>query len=351
MSRDINRVSEGIDPAVNEMLGSCDVWDMTLPWIPMYWDMEVLARYKRSGYTFVSATLQDWPPTFTGTQQCIKRFKDFAEAESDWLVFGSSITEIDRGRAQGKLVVGLNSQETRLIEEDVSKIEELFKIGVRHMLLAYNVRNLVADGCAEVADAGLSNFGRQVVKEMARVGMVVDCSHTGCRSSLEAIDLSERPVIFSHSNPAALCAHIRNITDEQIRACAARGGVIGVVGVGAFLGDVLARTETMFRHIDYIATLVGPEHVGLGTDYVGIFPAQSYPAAWQAIEAQGKSWPDPSNAWRDPTGTQIPFAESSCFRPEQLSELIEMMLRHGYSRDVIRGILGGNFRRVYVAAV
>ena len=217
------------------------------------------------------------------------------------------------------------------------------------MLLAYNVRNLVADGCAETADAGLSNLGRQVVREMNRVGMIVDCSHTGRRSSLQAIDLSERPVIFSHSNAHALGPHIRNIRDEQIRACAARGGVIGVVGVGAFLGDAEAQTESVFRQIDYIANLVGPEHVGLGTDYVKIFPARNHASVWESVSPEA-SWPNATNAWPDPTGTQIKVEDGRCFAPEQLRELIGMMLMHGYSRDVVRGVLGGNFRRVYATA-
>jgi membrane dipeptidase len=339
------------NPVVTETLASCDVWDMTLPWIPVYWDMEILARYKRAGYTFVSLTLQDWPPTFDGMQLCIERFKKMAQPASDWLVFGSSLAEIDRGRREGKLVLGLNSQETRPIEEDLSRIEALHALGVRHMLLAYNVRNLVADGCAEVADAGLSNFGRQVVREMNRVGMILDCTHTGRRSSLEAIELCERPPIFSHSNAYSVCAHIRNIRDEQIRACAARGGVIGVVGVGAFLGDVEARSESLFRHIDYIASLVGPQHVGLGTDYVDIFPIKEHAPRWEEhTHGNDKTWPDPANGWPDPTGTQIPLGDSRCFRPEQLAELVEIMIDHGYPTDAIRGILGSNFRRVYATA-
>ena len=98
------------------------------------------------------------------------------------------------------------------------------------------------------------------------MGMIVDCSHTGRRSSLEAIERSALPVIFSHSNAHAVCAHIRNIHDEQIRACAAGGGVVGIVGIGAFLGDAHAKSETMFRHLDHVASLVGPEHVGGGID-------------------------------------------------------------------------------------
>lgn len=337
---------------VAEILAASDVWDMTLPWLPVYWDLEILARYKRAGFTFVSLTLQDWPPTFDGTRQCIERFKEIAAEHADWLTFGSSLAEIDRARSEGRLALGLNSQETRPIGEDLSRIEALYEVGVRHMLLAYNVRNLVADGCAEIADAGLSNFGRQLVREMNRVGMIVDCAHTGRRSSLEAIELSERPVIFSHSNVYSICPHIRNVQDDQIRACAGGDGVIGIVGIGAFLGDVQARTEIFFRHIDYVAALVGPEHVGLGTDFVNVFPVKDHLHTWETFDTtHTKSWPDPAHAWPNPSSALIPVEDSYCFRPEQLVELVAIMLAHGYSAEAIRGILGGNFRRVYESAL
>ena len=323
------------------------VWEMTLPWLPIYWDMDVLARYKRAGFTFVSLTLQDWPPTFEGMKRCIARFQALAESEAAWLTFGKSLEDIDRGRRAGKLVLGLNSQETRIIEDDLSRIAALRELGVRHMLLAYNVRNVVADGCAEVADAGLSNFGRQVIREMNRVGVIVDCSHTGRRSSLEAMEISERPVIFSHSNVHSICPHIRNIHDDQIRACAAGGGVVGVVGVGAFLGSVAPSSDDLFRHIDYISSLVGPDHVGLGTDYVSILPIKEHAAVWEARASELHAWPDPANAWRDPSGTQIPFEETRCVPPEAMVSLVETMLIHGYSESVVQGILGANFRRVY----
>lgn len=328
-----------------------NVWDMTVPWLPVYWDIDVLARYKRAGFTFVSATLQDWPPTFQGMRRCVERFREIAKAEAAWLTFGTSLDDIDRGRREGKLVLGLNSQETRIIEDDLSRVAALHELGVRHMLLAYNVRNLVADGCAEAADAGLSNFGRRLVREMNRVGIIVDCSHTGRRSSLEAIEISERPVIFSHSNAYSVCAHIRNIHDDQIRACADRGGVIGVVGVGAFLGSVTPRPDDLFRHVDYVSSLVGPQHVGLGTDYVSILPVQEHAAAWAARACDLRTWPAPIDAWRDPTGTQIPFEETHCLPPEGLLALVGIMLNHGYSESVIQGILGANFRRVYATPI
>jgi len=348
----MNPETSQVDPAIAGIIDGADVWDMTLPWLPIYWDMNVLASYRAAGYTFVSATLQDWPPTLAGTERCITRFKAAAAPASDWLMFGSSLEQIDAGRRQGKLVVGLNSQETRLIGEDLSHIEGLYALGVRHMLLAYNVRNLVADGCAESANAGLSNFGRQVIREMNRVGMIVDCAHTGRQSSLEAIELSTAPVIFSHANPHTLCDHIRNLHDDQIRACAKRGGVIGVVGVGAYLGDEQARTETVFKHIDYLCQTVGPQAVGLGTDYVKILPASRYEREWAAAanDADTRSWPEAGNAWPDPPGKQLAVESTRCFAPSQLPELVSMMHARGYSKTNIRDILGGNFRRVYTVA-
>jgi membrane dipeptidase len=310
---------------------------MTLPWLPEQQEMDTLRRFRQAGFTFVSASTQDFPATFDGVRHSVQRFRAAAMAEADWLSFGSSLAEIDHGRKAGKLVVGLNVQDTLQLGTDLSLVGALYDLGVRHMLLAYNTRNLVADGCAEVADAGLSNFGREVVREMNRVGMIVDCSHTGRRSSLEAIELSDLPPVFSHSGAYGICRHIRNIHDDQIRACAARGGVIGVVGIGAFMGDAEARTESLFRHIDYIVTLVGPEYVGLGTDFV-----KDMQGIWEGMrDQQDRMWPDP-------TGTQL--YEGGCFQPEQLQHLVSLMLEHGYSPEAIRHILGANFRRVYGAA-
>jgi membrane dipeptidase len=319
-----------------ELLSSTEAWDLTLPWLPVYWDIDILRRYHAAGYTFASATLQDWPPTWEGTQRDIATFKAKARPHADWLTFGHTLEEIDRGRAEGKLVLGINSQETSILGRDLSRVQGLYDLGVRHMLLAYNVRNLVADGCAESADAGLSNWGRVVVREMNRVGIILDGTHTGRRSTLEAIELWDGPMIFSHVGAYAVEAHIRNVHDDQIRACAETGGVIGIVGIGSFLGDAEARSETMFRHIDHVAQLVGPEHVGIGTDYV-----QHMEYVWDVVRQQKDV------DWPDPTGTQL--YEGTCVQPEQLVEVVQLMLDHGYSEDVVRGILAGNFRRVYAA--
>ena len=175
---------------------------------------------------------------------------------------------------------------------------------------------------------GLTSFGRDVVREMNRVGMVVDVSHMGYRDTMEAFDVSTAPVIFSHSNPNGLRQHARNISDEQIRACAQTGGVIGINGIGDFLGGT--SSELIVQTIEYVMNLAGPEHVGLGLDYV---------VDKQELIEYVETYPDifPPEKMQD----YLSFVE-----PEQFPEFTELLYQKGYSEPVIRGILGENFLRI-----
>jgi membrane dipeptidase len=130
----------------------------------------------------------------------------------------------------------------------------------------YNRNNQFGGGCLD-GDEGLTSLGNALVRQMNSAGMTICCSHVGERTSLEIMEASERPVIFSHSNAAALHRHPRNISDTQIRACAETGGVVGINGVGIFLGNNETRPSTVARHICYVADRVGIEHVGIGLDY------------------------------------------------------------------------------------
>ena len=145
------------------------------------------------------------------------------------------------------------------------------------------------------------------------------------------MDYARNPVIFSHSNPRALKDHPRNITDEAIKACARTGGVVGINGIGDFLGKNDDRTETFVRHVDYVAQLVGPEHVGIGIDYV---------FDMQELDDYLKANPDvfpPQDGWEE--GVKI-------VRPEQIPEIAEALLKLGYSMDDLRLIMGGNHLRI-----
>jgi membrane dipeptidase len=181
----------------------------------------------------------------------------------------------------------------------------------------------------------LSRYGLRVIREMNRVGTMVDVSHTGIRSSLEAIDASAKPVIMSHSNVRNLADHPRNICDEQIKAIAAKNGVIGIAGISAMTSsndapDAVSPQE-IFRHIDYIAQLVGPAHVGFGLDYI---PNTQGLIAW--IKSRPETFP------ADQHRKQMLSAG-----PQVIEPTVNLMLQSGYSEADARNISGGNWLRVF----
>lgn len=310
------------------------VWDDLLPWGNAMNGPDIdkiLPRFHTAGVDFVSLTV-DAGPGVEPTMLEIGRAKRQIRERSVYLACVKSIADIHQARAAGKLAVGFNLQETLPFGTNLDNVQLFYEVGVRQAVLAYNNRNFVGDGCAEPDDAGLSLFGRALVKEMNRVGMFVDGSHTGYRTSMEAMDICESPFVFSHSNPFAIRPHYRSIKDDQIKACAATGGVIGINGVGYWVGDVDASTAAIFRCLDYTVELVGAEHVGLGFDYV--YDLENL-IKW--ARANPLMWPPYQGEW---------MVKHNYAGPEQMVELVQLMLDHGYPDQSIVGILGRNFERL-----
>jgi membrane dipeptidase len=318
-------------PHAAELIRAGVTGDMILPWSEYgrpELRRETLPRYAKSGFSLVSLSLTsdaEGPERLLHLLGRVRR----EIRHDDRLRLISTVADIRKSHQDGRLAVSLNLQGTNNLGGDLNLVQLYYDLGVRQMVLVYNHKNMVGDGCHERTDGGLSRFGIDLIHEMNAVGMLVDCSHTGYRTSMEAIEHSTAPVIFSHSNPKALWTHDRNIRDDQAKACAARGGWIGAVGVGIFMGENDASTETYFRQIDYWVTLVGPEHVGLGTDYV---------YDWEDMQRYMRSVKSPPQGRYDEMTAYV--------QPEQLVELVERMIRAGYSDSVIRGILGDNYLRV-----
>ncbi len=149
-----------------------------------------------------------------------------------------------RAKREGKLAVSFDLEGSAMLEDDLAMVQLYRDLGVRQIHLAYNRDNSIAGGC-HGSDAPLTALGREVVDEINRVGLIMDCSHSGYRTSLEIMERSRRPVVFSHSNVKALKNHARNVTDDQIDACAKTGGVVAISGIGIFLGADDISTETL----------------------------------------------------------------------------------------------------------
>ncbi|BBK42262.1 membrane dipeptidase [Allostella vacuolata] len=315
-----------------ELHRQATICDLTLPWGPGYANQDrILQRFRASGIDFVSLTLGLDRMSLEQTIRHIAAERArFAGLAGDGYVMVETVDDILAAKRDGKLAVGFHFQGSNPLAGDPKMVALYYRLGIRHMLLAYNQRNMAADGCHEDSDCGLSRFGKTLVREMNRVGMIVDCTHTGYRSTMDLIELSADPVMFSHSNAHALVGHDRNIRDDQIRACAARGGLIGINGIGHFLSDEMQATPAaMFRHIDYMVQMVGWQHVCLGVDHV-----------YYADQMAERRAANPDTFPRGyPTGSK----PASYIQPEDVVQVTAAMLDHGYDEAAVRGILGQNF--------
>lgn len=223
--------------------------------------------------------------------------------------------DIDAAATQGKIGVLLSIEDGAALEGSLSALKAFYRLGVRALGLTWNGRNELGEGvgAAQGAGGGLTAFGREVVREMNRLGMVVDVSHLSDAGFWDVLDVSEAPVIASHSNARAVCDHPRNLTDAQIRALAQAGGVMGINFCPPFLHrSGSASVDDIVRHVDHIVDLVGPGHVGLGSDFDGI------------------------------SSTPVGAEDASRF-----PAVTEALAARGYADDAIRAFLGGNFLRVF----
>ena len=255
--------------------------------------------------------------------------------------------DIGRAKTGRKLGLIFHFQGADPVENDLNLVEAYHALGVRMVQLTYNVRNRVGDGCEEKSDAGLSAFGVDLVKRLNENRIVVDCSHTGYRTTMDALEVSSAPTVFSHANACALHPSPRNIRKDQIKAAAATGGLIGVNGFPAFLGESTQPTmERFIEHLDYMVELVGIDHVALGIDYYeGMHTVASAEEAASFFKQQlaQRRW---SEASYPPPPHHYPKGMAT---PKELPNLTARLLDRGYKPDDVRKVIGGNWMRVFRA--
>ena len=336
-ARAIRLVSESI---VVDMLSPLSLGPNEPKWMkdPDSFTGADLQRFKDSGITaFHIARGSGGPDVYERTMLFLGGFNGFVAARSDAFARIDSVDDFARAKSAGKIgiLLGLqNSEHFRTIAD----VETFHAIGQRVSQLTYNARNMIGNGSTERRDEGLSDYGVSIVAKMNAVGMAVDVSHCGDRTSLDAFEVSKAPVLITHSNARALNpGHPRCKPDEVIRVCGKAGSVMGLTGVRNFVkGSEPTTIEDYLNHIDYVAKMIGVEHVGIGSDIdldgYDDMPAEDY----KKLKANYKD----TYAFRDKIDIE------GIDHPKRMFDVAEGLVRRRYSDADITGILGGNWARV-----
>lgn len=258
------------------------------------------------------------------------------------LALATRAEDIRRAKRDGRQAV-MFQLEPQAIGRNLERVELFYGMGIRMMLLTFNTRNLVGDGCGEVTDAGLSRFGRELVERLNAASVLIDLSHCGIKTSLEAIAASTAPVLFNHTGARALnpsCARL--ITDQQIRAVAEKGGL---VGISAIPNQLSSRPEQgiddLLDHVDYVVRLVGVEHVAIGLD--NTFHDQV--AMHRKLEAER---PEEFKRMGITLAANFMYGIES---PLEWKNIIRGLVARGYGDEEIEKIVGGNALRVIAEVV
>lgn len=320
--------------STSELFRSSLVWDTHSGFMPdPAADLDNLDIWKRAGVTHLSVNVGfDLMPWYDCVRT-IAAFRKWIEDRPERFMIAKSALDVRAAKAAGKMSISFDLEGMIALDGRVEMVSLYHHLGVRQILFAYNRSNDAGGGCHD-EDRGLTPFGRAVVDEMNRLGMFVDVSHAGYRTSMDVMEYSNRPVIFSHSNPSAVHPHGRNISDEQIRACAKTGGVVGAVGVSLFVGDRDGAGPTLADHVEHLLDVAGPEHVGIGLDYG--FPVDVADID-QIVSNNPDFWPE-SEGYHDGPISFVP--------PSELSALADELTRRGHGDEVIRGVLGKNYLRL-----
>jgi membrane dipeptidase len=302
---------------------------------------EALAALRQSGITAINFTISD--PTFEGTIGNIGSLEMLVELHPETFVIVRQYSDIARAKRENKIGIMPGFQYTAFLEEDPKRIEIFRQLGVRIMQLTYNNRSLFGDGCLEPGNAGLSKAGIAAVKKMNDLGVAVDLSHSGYRTTAEGITESTKPVLITHSGCAAVYAHPRNKPDEILKSLADRGGYFGVYLMPYLVASPTVPTrEHVLDHVVHAINVCGVDHVGIGSD--GSIQKT-------VLTAEQKAAFDQDIARRKKLGIGAPGEDRYPYvpdlnGPDHMEIIATELAKRGQPATVIEKVLGANFQRV-----
>ena len=293
----------------------------------------------QSGITATNVTV---PEILDNFEQTVRRIADWytaLEQFQDIFMQIRSVNDIRRAKTEGKTAIIMGFQDTKPIENELKLVDIFHRLGIRIVQLTYQYRNFVGGGCGE-DDPGLSAFGRDLVKKLNDVGILIDLSHCGPKTSLETIELSSRLVAFTHAGLLARRNHVRNKSDELIQAISEQGGLIGFPSYSQFLDIRLEHEPTLHEYLDVIEHVVhlsGIDHVAIGFDFTPTWVEEDYNLAAEA-------YPE---IYLDYTFQETPIR--GLYGVKDAINITRGLISRGYSDEDIRKILGGNFLRIFEA--
>jgi membrane dipeptidase len=306
---------------------------------PMSLIREVIA----SGLNSETVTVTD-PKVFGGAaldaaMADILAYDRHIREHSEFLIKATKVADIRRARADNKLSIFYGLQNAAPIQKDLGLVDLFYSLGLRSLQLTYNYQNYAGAGCRERTGAGLTVFGVELVEYLNEVGMLIDTSHANMRTMRETIEVSSRPTIVSHTGCQSVYEHIRNTTDENIRALADSGGVVGICQIRPFLTDQNTEDNVRFYfdHIDHAVNVAGIEHVCIGSDRDHRVIEDSAEELAVLLEEEGaqiqpEDWP-----------LYMPALNG----PRRMEVVWDGLVGRGYSEDDVEKIMGRNLLRLY----
>ena len=311
-----------------------------------FFDRNVFEDLKAGGFTCVTSTLGFWEGAIESFD-AIGKWRDLVSANSDLVTIARSADDILAADKAGKVAFLLGYQNTNLLDGRIRYVELFAELGVRVLQLTYNNQNELGSSCYETVDPGLARFGREVVREMNRCGMLVDLSHVGNKTTLDAIEWSQKPVAITHANPASVFAHKRNKSDAIIKALAEKGGVIGCAAYRnitpvAACDDVVPWAEMVARTVE----IAGIDHVGLGTDF-SHHSSQAY-LDWMRAGRWTRSVQYGAGSAANPGPSEKP---AWLKRVSGLAAVAPALAKVGFKPEEVGKIAAGNWLRLYRSAI
>lgn len=297
-------------------------------------NVELFQDMQKGGVTTASCTMAFWE-NFQGTVNNISSVNKIIDENADWLMKIRTAADIRRAKAEGKTGILMSFQNAYPYEDQLGYVKIFKDLGVGITQMCYNTQNLVGTGCYE-RDGGLSDFGREVMWEMNKVGVMVDLSHVGSKTSEECIVESKKPVCYSHCLPSGLKDHPRNKSDEELKFIADHGGFVGVTMFAPFLKNGINSTiEDYVEAIQYVFNIVGEDSIGIGTDFT------------QGQDQQFFEYLTHDKGYARRLTNFGKIVNPKGIRTlGEFPNLTEALLKHGFTESQVRKIMGENWVRI-----